>query len=205
MQSTNQTKTVRSRCNYCGSTDYGKGCRFGPHGVHLHTDNALKCSYCGSSDYGKGCRLNPTSTLHIRGAVFNNMYKEMVQSVLDSKVLINELTKNYTDFECYKKGIIDEHGNKIKNPESVEEQACFDSLTKTILKIKRFLGSKTNLLETFTDAANHIQLNESIEHYNKVLEYEQKANEIINSLYKLVEEAQQDGVALQEVKQILKA
>jgi hypothetical protein len=205
MQSTNQTRTVRSRCNYCGSTDYGKGCRFGPHGVHLHSDNPLKCSYCGSSDYGKGCRLNPTSNLHIRGAVFNNMYKEMIQSVLDSKILIHELQKKYTDFECYKKGLIDENGNKLKNPETVEEQASFDALTKTILKLKRFLGTKTDLLESFTNSTNHVQLNESLDHYTKVLEYEEKANTIINSLYELIEEAQQNGVALQEVKQFLKA
>ncbi len=57
MQQTNKPTPQRSRCMYCSSPDYGKGCRFGPHGVHFHADNSKKCAFCGSPDYGKGCKL----------------------------------------------------------------------------------------------------------------------------------------------------
>jgi hypothetical protein len=44
------------------------------------------------------------------------MYKESVQSFLDNNVLLNHLKKDYKEFQCYALGIIDENGNKLKNP-----------------------------------------------------------------------------------------
>jgi len=206
MQPTNKNKTQQNRCTFCGSTDHGKGCRYGPHGVHFHPDDSTKCSYCGSPDYGKGCKLNPTSNLHIHGGVYNNMYKESVQSFLDNTILLKELKKEYKDFQCYELGIIDERGNKIKNPITEQEQIAYSSFTRTILKLKKYLGAKTELM----DAGNSLEklsvpINENIEHYKKVLMYQDKVDTIINELYKTLDEAQQDGLPLEDVKKLIQA
>ncbi len=206
MQPTNQPKKQISRCTFCGSPDYGKGCRFGPHGIHFHSDNPNKCSYCNSPDYGKGCRLNPTSNLHIRGAIFNNMYKENMQSFLDSAVLLKELKKDYKEFQCYALGIIDENGNKIKPPTTLEEQLSYSSFTRTILKLKKYLGSKINLLEAHNSFEKSlVAINENIEHYKKVLNYQDKIETTINELYKILDEAQQDGLSPEDIKKLINA
>ena len=62
------------------------------------------------------------------------MYKENMQSFLDSAVLLKELKKDYKEFQCYTLGIIDENGNKIKPPTTLEEQLSYSSFTRTILK-----------------------------------------------------------------------
>jgi len=205
-QPTNKPKAFKSRCNYCGSADRGKGCRFGPHGVHLHTDDSTKCSYCGSPDYGKGCKINPTSNLHMRGAVFNNMYKESaVQSFLDNSVLLEQLKKDYKEFQCYVLGIIDENGNKIKTPVTEQEQISYSPFTKTILRLKKYLGSKLELMEASELLESSIALNENIEHYKKVLEYQDRVESIVNELYKVLDEAQQDGLPLEDIKKLVKA
>lgn len=204
MQLTNQHK--KSRCTFCGSLDRGKGCRHGPHNTHFHPDDSTKCSYCGSSDYGKGCRLNPTNNLHVRGGVYNNMYKETVQSFLDNAILLEFLKKDYTQFECYRLGIIDENGNKIKTPVSVQEQISYSSFTKTILKLKKYLGSKVELMEAGNSLEKMtVSVNENIEHYKKFLEYQDRIETIVNELYKTLDEAQQDGIPLEEVKKLVKA
>lgn len=196
----------KSRCVFCGSTDYGKGCRFGPHKVHMHTDNPLKCSYCGSGDYGKGCRINPTSNLHVRGAVFNDMYKESMQSFLDNAVLLHELQKSFKDFRCYKLGIIDESGNKIKQPETLDEQASYTPFVRTIVRLKKYLGSKTELLEASNSLTKFaVPINESVEQYKKITEHRQKIDTIINTLYQALDEAYADGIALEDVKKLLNA
>jgi hypothetical protein len=206
MQPTNQFKRPISRCVFCGSPDHGKGCRFGPHGVHFHPDDPTKCSYCGSPDYGKGCRLNPTSNIHVHGSVYNNMYREHMQSFLDNKILINELRKDYTEFECYKLGIIDEKGNKIKTPTTLQEELAFSSFTKTILKLKKYLGPKVELMEATNEFDKMLKpLNEDIEHYKKILTYQEKVETIVNELYKTLEEAQENGISLDEVKNLIKA
>lgn len=196
----------KSRCTYCGSPNYGKGCKFGPQGVHLHTDNPTKCSYCGSPNYGKGCNLNPVDDLHVRGAIYNNMYKEKMQSFLDNSVLLNELKKPYTEFNCYKLGIIDEFGNKIKTPITEDEQISYTPFVKTIIKLKRYLGCKLDLMEAknLLDTSN-IKINEDVVKYRKILEYQDKANAVINELYKVIDEALQDGLCLEDVKKIIQA
>jgi hypothetical protein len=206
MQPTNQPKKQKSRCVFCGSVDYGKGCRFGPHKVHFHPDDSTKCSYCGSSDYGKGCKLNPTNNLHVHGGVYNNMYKEYVQSFLDNSILINELKKNFTDFQCYALGIIDENGNKLKNPVTEQEQIAYSSFTKTVIKLKKYLGAKVELMEASNSLEKlSVPINENIEHYRKILEYQSKIDGIVNELYKTIDQAQQEGIPLEDVKKLIKA
>ena len=206
MQPTNQRlKSAHSRCTYCGSISYGKGCRFGPNNTHFHPDNSLKCSYCGSSSYGKGCKLNPINDLHVHGGTFNNMIKDSLQSFLDHSVLLSELKKSYAQFNCYKLGIIDESGNKIKTPITEEEKRSFGPMVKTILKLKKYLGSKVELIEASESLESSIALNENIEHYKKVLEYQDRVESIVNELYKVLDEAQQDGLPLEDIKKLVKA
>lgn len=202
---TSQLKQAKNRCVYCGSTDYGKGCRFGPHGVHFHPDDSAKCSYCGSTDYGKGCRINPTNNIHIHGGVYNNMYKEGLQSFLDNMLLIKELKKDYKDFECFKLGIIDENGNKLKSPSSLLEELSYSPFTKTILKIKKYLGPKIELIEVSNSLEKITKsLNEDIEYYKKILSYQDKVCAVVNDLYKIINEAQEDGIPLEEINRLLK-
>ena len=206
MQPTNQSKPQKSRCVFCNSTDYGKGCRFGSHGVHFHPQDFSKCSYCGSPDFGKGCRLNPTNNLHIHGGVYNNMHKENMQSILDNILLINELKKSYTEFQCYKLGVIDGNGNKIKQPITEEEQHSYCSLTRTILRVKKYLGSKIDLLDTAQNFnRENVGISESVEQHKKVIHYRDKFDSLVNEMYKLTEEATHDGIALDSIKKIIRA
>lgn len=206
MQLTNQRKPQKSRCMYCGSVDHGKGCRFGPHGVHFHPDDSTKCGFCGSTSYGRGCRLNPTSDLHVHGSNFNSMYRESMQSFLDNEVLLRELKKDFKEFRCFELGLIDEKGSKIKNPITEQEKLSFTPFVKTVLKIKKYLGSKTELLEAQNNlSASSMQLNENIEHYKKVLEYQSKVSDIVNDLYKTLDEATANGLCLEDIHRLLKA
>ena len=204
MQATNQRKPQKSRCMYCGSQDRGKGCRFGPHNVHFHPDDSTKCAYCGSSSYGKGCKLNPTADLHVHGASYNNMFRESVQGFLDHNILLKELKKDFADFECCKAGIIDQNGNKLRNPVNESEQACFTPMVKTIIKLKKYLGSKVDLLEA-TELLEQTTANENVEHYKKFLEYRDKIDTLVNEIYHTLDEAYNDGLNLETVKKLVKA
>jgi hypothetical protein len=196
----------QSRCMYCGSISFGKGCRYAPHGVHFHPDDSLKCAYCNSGNFGKGCKLNPTSDLHIHGVNYNNMFRESIQSFLDNNVFLNELKKDFTKFQSYKLGIIDENGNKIKIPVTEQEQLSYTPFVRTIIKLKKYLGAKTELLQASSMLEyNSIPITESIVRYNKVIHYQDKINTIVNTLYGALDEAQQDGLTLEDIKRLIKA
>lgn len=206
MQPTNQHRTQKSRCVFCNSTDYGRGCRFGPQGVHFHPHDFSKCSYCGSPDFGKGCRLNPSGNLHIHGGVYNNMYKESLHTILDNSILISELKKDYTEFECYKLGITDNNGNKIKQPVTESELLAYSPLTKTILRVKKYLGAKVDLLDvaqTFNRETTGIH--ESVEQHKKIVLYRERFDLLINQMYQIIEEAQNDGIPAENLRKIIRA
>lgn len=207
MQPTNKAKPFQaSRCMYCGSTTRGKGCRYGPHGVHFHPDDPKKCAYCGSSNYGKGCKVNPTAELHVHGINYNSMFKEQLSNFLKKEILLYELKKPYTEFVAYKLGLIDDSGNKLKSPTTVDEQAAFNPFTKIVLKLKRFLGPKLDLI----NASNLLQKNtlnedQNIERYKKVLEFKDKIDGNVNELFKILEDAHSEGLSINEIYNLIDA
>ena len=206
MQPTNKARPMQqSRCMYCGSTNRGKGCRYGPHEVHFHPDDATKCAYCGSPNFGKGCRINPTSDVHIHGVNYNSMFREQVQSFLDFNILLHELKKDFVNFEAYKLGIIDEQGNKLKQPESLEEQASYSPMYKTIFRLKRFLGAKVDLLESQVLLEKENVQIEDFEKYKKYLVYKDKVTDVVNNLYEVLDNACNEGLSIEEITKLIKA
>lgn len=189
-----------SRCLYCNSTSYGKGCKYAPAGVHFHPDDPKKCSYCGSPNYGRGCQLNPTGNIHLHGINFNSMFNETLQSALHNQFLLRELNKNITDFEAYKLQIIDEAGNKIKEPVTEAERASYSPAIKTVLKVKRYLGSKLDLINQTAILESETKLNYNKENHLAVLRYEEKINNIISQLHEVTDNALKEGLTVEQIE-----
>lgn len=188
-----------SRCMYCNSTSYGKGCKYAPKGVHFHPEDPKKCSYCGSTSYGRGCRLNPFGDIHLHGVDYNKMFNESFKN----RFLLSILNKEYKDFEAYKLGIINENGDKIKEPITEQEQAAYSPETKTILKIKKYLGPKLDLINQTAILESASKLNYNKDNHKKVLHYEQRINDIIAELHKTTEEALKEGLSIEQVQALL--
>lgn len=56
-----------SKCRYCDSTGYGRGCVYAPDKVHRHIETDERCEYCGNTGYGRGCVHNPAK-VHVHGS-----------------------------------------------------------------------------------------------------------------------------------------
>jgi hypothetical protein len=188
-----------SRCVFCSSTSYGRGCRYGPKGYHFHPDDPKKCSWCGSSSYGFGCRLNPNGKEHVHGIDYNPMIKENFKN----RFMLRELNKKITDFEAYRLGIINENGDRIKEPLTEQEKAAYSPETKTILKIKKYLGSKLDLINQTAILENASKLDYNKNNHLKVLEYEQKFNDLFAQLHETTDSAMRDGLTLEQVQALL--
>ena len=188
-----------SRCLYCNSTSYGKGCRFAPEGVHFHPSDPKKCSYCGSTSYGKGCRLNPFSNIHLHGIDYNKMFNES----LKNKFLLSMLNKEFTEFEAYKLGIINEKGDKVKEPVTEQEQLAYSPETKTILKVKKYLGPKLDLINQTQILENINALNYNKENHKKLLQFEEQFNNIFAELHQLTDQALKEGLSIEQVQKLL--
>jgi hypothetical protein len=189
-------KQQTNRCMYCGSSSYGKGCRYGPHGVHFHPNDSKKCSYCGSTSFGKGCKLNPIDDLHLHGVNYNSMFKES----LKNNFLIEQLNKNFKEYEAYKLGIIDENGNKIKEPLTEAEKNSYSPTTKTILKIKKHLGSKWDLIQNTIVLESESKIEYNKQTHQKFLKYENEIQSLITQLHELTNNALNDGLSMEQLE-----
>jgi len=188
-----------SRCMYCNSTSYGKGCKYAPKGVHFHPDDAKKCSYCGSASYGRGCRMNPFSDIHLHGIDYNKMFNESFKN----KFLLSILNKEYREFEAYKLGIINENGDKIKEPVTEQEMLAYSPETKTILKVKKYLGSKLELINQTALLEGTNKLNYNKENHKILLQFEEKFNNIFAQLHEATEQALKEGLSIEQVHKLL--
>lgn len=205
MQATNRPTSTQSRCVYCGSTNRGKGCRYGPHGVHFHPDDSTKCAYCGSSNYGRGCKTNPVNDLHIHGINYNVMFRESVQNFLNNSTLMEELSLPFNKFRAYKLGIINENGDKVKSPTTIEEKQCFGPFVKTIIKLKKFLGPKIDLMRTsenFNESLNIAKFDQS--RHSLLLNYQDQVKGNVDQLYRIIENAKAEGLTLEEILTLIK-
>lgn len=199
-------KRSKSRCMYCNQHSWGKGCRYAPHGVHFHVDVPTLCAYCGNPAYGVGCHQNPTSNIHIHGINYNSMFREELTGFLQNQILLNELKKPYAEFECFKLGIIDENGNRLRSPITEQERAAFSPIIKTVLTLKRYLGSKIDLLAAANSFEKEtIPLKEDLQKYKKLLSVKDQIENNISELYKILDEAYASGIALEEIQKFIKA
>jgi hypothetical protein len=201
----NKPSRQLDRCIYCGSTTRGKGCRYAPHGVHFFPDDPRKCAYCGSTNYGRGCHVNPTGDTHVHGINYNSMFKESLQSFLDNEIFINEIRKDYKEFAAYNLGIIDENGNKIKAPVNEAEQAAYSPMIKTIIRLKKYLGAKADLLEANALMEKRNFEASDVAKYKRLLEFQDRVDGILNELYNVFDQAAQEGLAFEEIKKLIKA
>jgi len=180
-----------SRCVYCGSPNFGSGCRYSPQGKHLHPDDPKKCSYCGSTNYGKGCRYSPDG-IHIHGIQYNGMLKEQVSSVLNTNVILHLINKPIESYDAYKLGIIDEQGMCIRKPVTTQEHNSYTLEVKTLLQLKKSLGTKIDVitsklqLEATTNTV-------TVDQY-KLSYYDEQIQGIFNDLTHIVEQALADGI-----------
>lgn len=136
---TQQNKQV-TRCMFCNSTSYGKGCPYSPHKRHVHITDGHKCIYCGSINVGSGCPYNPFNHIHVKGVEYNMMAKESIHRSVTAGLFLARLIQPIPDMPAFKMGLIDENGCKLKECVSDEEKAALTPTDMYILKIRRLIG-----------------------------------------------------------------
>ena len=192
-----------SRCQYCNSTSYGRGCRYAPKGVHIHASDSKKCSYCGSSNYGTGCKLNPFNNLHLHGIPYNSMISENFKNMIRNTNLLNELNRSITEYKAYELGIIDEQGRKLREPVTEDEIASYTPLIRSLLRIKKHLGSKLDLILSTSLLEGSSNTTYNTQNHKKLLSYESKIRQKIDEIFEIVNTALQDGLTLEEIDELL--
>ena len=135
-----------SKCMYCDSSNYGRGCNYGPNKLHVHVDDSKRCVWCGSTNIGGGCQFNPFSKTHQRGITYNPVMVEALENGLTQGIIMNKLSKPISDTMAYKRGLIDEMGNTIREPDNLEESKILSGADKYLIKVRNLLREKLDIL-----------------------------------------------------------
>ncbi len=130
----------QSKCMYCNTGTYGKGCPYSPHRVHVHVDDPKRCIYCGISTFGPGCLYNPFGKTHVHGVEFNMLTKENIHRNFSTALFITRLNEPIIETPAFKLGLVDETGRRVKIPETLDEKTALTPLDVYVFKLRRFLS-----------------------------------------------------------------
>lgn len=193
----------QSRCVFCGQTTYGKTCPWSPFKdkLHVHIDDPTKCSFCGSSvKIGPGCTHSPTG----RHMVGTNFFSGMVAESFILGYVMNKLSEKVYESQAFKLGLIDEKGDKIKKIETIEEQLAFSSIDSYLLKLKKLLGNKIDLLNNEIYLEKAVEASETpIEFYDKEVEFKSEMNNLAKHFFEIVEKAKSNNLPLPAIEKII--
>lgn len=188
----------QSKCMYCGSTAYGTGCPYSPHKKHVHSDDPKRCIYCGSTSFGVGCPYNPFSRKHVHGVEFNQMMKESIFTSFTISAIIARLNQPITEMSAYKLKLIDEHGNKLRTPETIEEKNAFTTVDAYLLKLRRMVGEEkikllntTTVVEMLSRQVEQEPFNQEL--YEKEIKIKQRIDNFLKEYKDIVVDSTQQG------------
>lgn len=200
-------KKQLSRCMFCNSTMYGSGCPYSPHKKHVHVSDGRKCIYCGSIATGTGCPYNPFSRIHVKGVEFNTMAKESIHNSIMTSLFLSRFIQPVIETSAYRLGLIDEHGNKLKECVTDEERAALTPLDVYIFKIRRLIGeSYLDLFKSEALLETTLKTTEQkfdIEKYKKEIEIKSKIDNVICTMEEIFAEGIQCGLSKNHVENLL--
>lgn len=193
----------KSTCVFCGSTSYGKNCpwsSFTPK-IHLHTGDPTKCSFCGSSvKFGLGCSHSPTGK-HMAGS---NFFNPMVAEAFVTGLIMHNLSQRIEDTQAFKLGLINELGNVIKRPSTLEEQTAFSTIDKYLLKLKKLLGTNVGLLNNEMYLESAIKSSQvPIELYEKEVKLKSDMKMLMQRFFDTLNEARDNNLPLCVIEKII--
>jgi len=196
-----------SKCIYCGSQAYGRGCPFSPHKIHVHLGNVRKCIYCGSVAMGMGCPFNPHSKMHVHGVEYNQMVRDSAEHTLTSVYLIDKLNTPIEEHPAFQLGLIDAKGRKLREPETLEEKNAFTLTDQYIIRIKDMLGCKLDMVNTSLylehNEVEEINAKQFAENYENELIIKRKLTNLVEEFKILISDSKQQGLTTNSFEKIL--
>lgn len=194
-----------SECMYCGSRSYGKSCPYGPQRLHVHVDDAKRCVWCGSTAHGASCPYNPFGKIHQKGITYNPIVVESMQNGITQGLIMKKLSRPIKESIAFKLSLIDENGNVIKEPETLEERKALTGIDKYLIKVRNLVKEKLDILNLTLYYENKEQ--DSVEDIQQLypieLECKDEITECINKLIDIGNEFARKGISTGKLEQII--
>jgi len=143
--------------------------------------------------------------MHVHGIEYNQMVNDSVKDSIIVGYLMNKLEVPLIKTPAYKLGLIDESGNKIKNPKTPEELAALSLLDQYIIDIKQTLGSKLDMINSsmYLNVEQTISLEDYSVIYEKELAVGKKIKLLINELKQITAESYQVGLNTATIEKLI--
>lgn len=194
-----------SKCMYCDSTSYGKSCPYGPQRLHVHVDDPKRCVWCGSTATGASCPYNPFGKVHQRGITYNPVMIESLENGIIQGIVMKKLAQPIKESLAYRLGLIDESGNLIREPDTLEERKALSGVDKYLIKVKNLVKEKLEILNLSLYYENkEVDTIEDIEQlYPIELECKDEVNECIEKLSSIANDYARRGISTGKFEQMI--
>lgn len=195
----------KSKCVFCGSSNHGRTCPFGPKKTHFHASTD-SCGWCGSKTlYGPGCPFNPHSKYHQTGLAFIPMALEAAESGVIRGLLMKKLSEPITEMAAFKFGLIDESGKQIREAENTIERNCFNSTDRYLLRLRRLAENSIDLVNAtlYIEGNEEYSLDELKVMYPIELECAEEVQKAVEDICKLSERYSRLGISSSKIEKLI--
>lgn len=194
-----------SVCVHCNSKVYGRTCPYGPKKTHCHTDDPARCIWCGSTIIGPGCPFNPFGNYHQRGYAVNTLALEAFEDGIVHGVIMKRLSSPLSETTAFKIGLIDDNGNVLREPKTIEERNALTGSDKYLIKIRNLVKNNIDLLNTtlYFENKDEYDLEELKKMYPIESDCKFEIDESVGKLFKIVESFTRQGVKSSKIEQLL--
>lgn len=177
----------KSLCIYCGLPTYGRGCKFAPHGIHVHP-TPDKCMYCGLKSIGRGCKFAPGG-IHVRFSDFGFIQREDINTGFIIGYILNELSIPIINHPAYKIGLINEEGKLLRVPSTDQEKQVYTPIDSLIIDLKRRFKRPIDL--TINESLFKCSMNKvdkfNPQQYSDEIDFKSAIEHIAEQFYNIIE------------------
>ena len=194
-----------SECMYCGSKSYGRACVYAPSKTHVHVDDPKRCIYCGSKSLGSTCPLNPFGKNHQRGINYNPVMIESLENGIIQGIVMNKLSKPIEEYQAYRLGLIDKHGNVTREPITIVERKAMTGVDKYLIKVKTLVKERLEILNLtlYYENKNADTIEDIAELYPVELLCKDEISECVAKLASIASEYYAKGVSSSKFEQMI--
>jgi hypothetical protein len=109
--------------------------------------------------------------------------------------LMKKMEEPFINSQAFKLGIIDENGNQLKRPITIDEKLAFTAIDAYITKLKKLVGNKIDILNTSVFLERLVNTsNLPIELYEKELQFKSELSIISKRFKDCLMEAKTNGL-----------
>jgi hypothetical protein len=130
---------------------------------------------------------------------------ECLENGIVQGLIMKRLSESITDMVAYKAGLIDENGNQIREPDTIEEKNMLTGADKYMIRVKNLMKGKLDLLNVslYYEKKEPESLEEIKSTYEAELLCRDEIVECVDRMVSIMDDYSTKGISSSKIEQMI--